>query len=694
MDSFNWSFSGSNDRIEFNDAAVSSYWDPSTCWGFQPINTFQDDGIPPPSLASYVTSPQTGCSDQSKRLDRDYVEANFFSGSIFDYINQVLMQDDLDYKTCMIQDSTLHATEQSLYEILNEKYPSSPNQPLSHEETSSSSEGSSTNCCGNSTCCCINANNSVESGLIGDIRKYKPSHVCNPVNWTEEGKTILKNENCGMLDFENGFAPPVTTGWVLKGKDPPEKDDGGNLLETLTRGRKTLHHGENDLDDGRSNKQLAISADDSVIHEMFDKVLSLCSKNGSDALPTEQKDESQQNELVSGSICEIALSKKGVKKRQAVDMRTLLLRCMQSVADSDHQNANKLLKQIRLRSSPLGDGTQRLAHYFANGLEARLLGAGRSKDKALADKSTADADGMKVYKLYLSTIPFLGTSYFFTAQAIMELVEKADTVHIIHFGILCGVQWPPLIQCLSTRPGGSPKLRVTGIDFPQAGFRPAARVEETGRRLAKYCEMFNVPFEYNGVVAEKWETVSIDDLKIKKDEVLVVNCLYQFMYLLDDTILEHSPRDAVLNLIKRINPDLFLHGVVNGAYNSPFFVSRFRQALFYFSTLFDMFDANVPRENQVRISFEKNIWGKEILNIIACEGLERVERPETYKQWQMRTMRAGFRQLPLNQKIIKEIKDKVNSWYHKDFFVDEASEWLLKGWRGRVIFALSCWKPM
>ena len=81
------------------------------------------------------------------------------------------------------------------------------------------------------------------------------------------------------------------------------------------------------------------------------------------------------------------------------------------------------------------------------------------------------------------------------------------------------------------------------------------------------------------------------------------------------------------------------------------------------------------------------------MNVIACEGSERIERPETYKQWQVRNLRAGFRPLPLNREIVNMAKDRVKSSYHKDFLIDEDGEWLLQGWKGRILFALSSWKP-
>ena len=68
------------------------------------------------------------------------------------------------------------------------------------------------------------------------------------------------------------------------------------------------------------------------------------------------------------------------------------------------------------------------------------------------------------------------------------------------------------------RPGGPPKLRITGIELPQRSFRTAEQVEETGRRLAIYCERFKVPFVYNAIVTKNWEMIKIGDLKLQRNE--------------------------------------------------------------------------------------------------------------------------------------------------------------------------------
>jgi hypothetical protein len=98
------------------------------------------------------------------------------------------------------------------------------------------------------------------------------------------------------------------------------------------------------------------------------------------------------------------------------------------------------------------------------------------------------------------------------------------------------------------------------------------------------------------------------DLKIFIDEMVIVDCLYLFRYLFDETMVSSSPRETVLKLIKRIKPNTFIHRISNGSYNSPYFISRFQEALYYFSVVFDMFEANARREDEDMMVFERNIW--------------------------------------------------------------------------------------
>ncbi|KAK7404565.1 hypothetical protein VNO78_05517 [Psophocarpus tetragonolobus] len=675
--------------------------------------------------------------------DSPFDEADF-SATVLRYINQMLMEEDLEAKPCMFHDSlALQAAEKSFSEVIHETYPSS--SILNYHNVDSPDDSSFS---GTTT----TTGNSVESHWNNvDVIDYKPSilqttfptdfvfqasSIQSSMNTTsnfaptnseflasyaagflDSGSTNLFSKSESVLQFEKGVEEankflPKGNPLVIDFENPafrsvaPQQVEikaEGDEVSAESRGRK--NHGredeEADLQDGRSNKQSAVYIDEGEISELLDKVL-LGGRWGNESaplcmcfhdLPNGSSSSAQQKlEETNKSGGGKSRVKKEGNKKGVVDLRTLLILCAQAVSSDDRVTANELLKQIRQHASPLGDGTQRLAHCFANALEARLAGTGSQIYTALSHKRTSAADMVKAYQMYISACPFKKLSFIFANHTILQLAKEVETLHIIDFGIRYGFQWPALIYRLSKFPSGPPKLRITGIELPQPGFRPTERVQETGLRLKRYCDLFNVPFEFNAI-AQKWETIKIEDLKIKENELLVVNCMFRFQNLLDETIVLNSPRDAVLKLIRKANPAIFIHATVNGSYNAPFFVTRFREALFHYSTMFDVLDTNVGREDKMRLMFEREFFGRQVMNIIACEGCERVERPETYKQWQARNMRAGFRQLPLDKQLINKLRCKLKDVYHSDFMLLEDGNYMLQSWKGRVVYASSCWVP-
>jgi hypothetical protein len=193
------------------------------------------------------------------------------------------------------------------------------------------------------------------------------------------------------------------------------------------------------------------------------------------------------------------------------------------------------------------------------------------------------------------------------------------------------------------------------------------------------------------VLWPKWEMVGVDDLDIHPDEVLIVNSILHFGNLMDEGVDTSSPslRDVVLSSIRNMRPDVFILFVMNGTYSSPYFVPRFWEALFHYSTMFDMMDATTPRDSDLRVLVERDLFGHCAQNVIACEGLDRVERPETYKKWQLRNCRAGLRQLPLDPDIVMDVRGSIRDKFHKGFFTDVDLQWLLGGWKGRILYAMS-----
>ncbi|XP_047938540.1 scarecrow-like protein 30 [Salvia hispanica] len=585
------------------------------------------------------------------------VPGDYF-GNVFDYIKRMLMEeDDLDHRPCMFQDcSALQAAEKYFHDALSDRA-SAP--PLDF------------------------------TGSANFPPSSDPSTISCDLDWLTDSRAVVVDSN-------------------------PPHHDSANLHQFLQNSpdhaaagvRRT--RGDDNEDQERCSKQSAAGyAEESVQLDKYDKSL-LCPKlnphfydDSPPCLDDETSDDSdEESKKQYRKSKEVKRgrpkgSKKNRKVSQVVDLRTLLTRCAEAVSTYNTAAAQNLLNQIRQHSSPYGDPNERLAHCFANALEARMTGNGAALYTSSAAKSIPAAQLLKSYQSYVTACPFKRMSNIFANKSIAKISREANKLHIIDFGILYGFQWPCIIHGLSLKPGGPPLLKITGIDYPQPGFKPGERVEQTGRRLVQCCKRFNVPFEYKAI-AKRWDEVELEELDIHSDEMVVVNCLYRLRHTSDEESSAGvgSQRDAVLSLIKRINPVLFVHGVANGSYSASFFTTRFKEALFHYSSVFDMMEATLPREDPDRLMYEREVYGRDVMNVIACEGAERVERPDTYKQWQMRNQRAGFGVVALNREIVEEVRAKVRWGYHTDFLLEEDGGWLLQGWKGRVMYALSCWKPL
>ncbi|CAN6326753.1 unnamed protein product [Urochloa humidicola] len=386
--------------------------------------------------------------------------------------------------------------------------------------------------------------------------------------------------------------------------------------------------------------------------------------------------------------------RKGSRKVVAnvVDIRTMLILCAQAVAANDHMRARELLNQVKQHASETGDVTQRLALCFSKGLEARLLGMGSQVWQLLMADRLSRIEFLKAHNLYTAACSFNKVGLLFCIMTILRAVLGKRRLHIVDYGMRYGFHWGDMLRLLASREGGPPMVKITAIGHAHVrSCCSTEQIEETGRRLSKCAGELGVPFNFYAI-RKKWEEISIEDLNMDAEEVLIVNDYINFNTLMDESICfdDPSPKDIVLHNIRKIRPDVFIQSIINKSYGSSY-LSRFRETLFYYTAIFDMFDATIPRESKLRVLLEQELFGRSALNVIACEGEEMMERPEKYKQWHARNQRAGLRQLPLEASIVEVLKDKVMKCHHKDFLICEDGQWLLQGWMGRILFAQSTW---
>lgn len=140
------------------------------------------------------------------------------------------------------------------------------------------------------------------------------------------------------------------------------------------------------------------------------------------------------------------------------------------------------------------------------------------------------------------------------------------------------------------------------------------------------------------------------------------------------------------------NVQLFVMVGMHGGHNAPFFMTRFRESVKHYSAIYEGLDISMPRDDPDRVIVEREIFGSQILNIVACEGQARVERAEPYRQWQNRFQRAGFTQLPILDTVFNKMKAMMGA-FHKDYGVGRDDGWFLMGIRNQIVKFCSAWEP-
>ncbi|KAI5056776.1 hypothetical protein GOP47_0028594 [Adiantum capillus-veneris] len=366
---------------------------------------------------------------------------------------------------------------------------------------------------------------------------------------------------------------------------------------------------------------------------------------------------------------------------------------------NDTNAAKAVAWKVKQQTSPDGNGEERLAHYFVKALYARFAGTGWSLYRGHLDQHRPSLTQILEAKMkYISSCPFTQASHLFSNETILRVAKGASTLVIMEHQ-MTGIQYPSLFEKLVALPGGPPKVSLIALVVPHYSTLPAqtdaifAALEETGRRLAKCAASFKVPFQFTpwvGMSGKIHPQVFVSSKRLPGEVFVAISTSF-LRFVMDDIL---DPRPIRLKGFKRLCdtcPDVFIQGGVSGAYSSPFYSARFKEALFHFTCVFDVLDTFMGRGNQDRLVFESEVLGKAILNVVACEGLLVSARVEKYKQWQAVLEEAGMQQLALNANTTHQVEGLLKSW-HKDYMIAEDRQHLLLGWRGRTLYALSTWR--
>ncbi|KAF8408620.1 hypothetical protein HHK36_004683 [Tetracentron sinense] len=385
--------------------------------------------------------------------------------------------------------------------------------------------------------------------------------------------------------------------------------------------------------------------------------------------PVEQEDEPEEDIVMGGESTGLRLL-------------GLLLQCAEAVAMDNLNEASDLLPEISELSSPFGSSPERVAAYFAEALQARIISSCLGTYGPLNLKALTQAQNQRIchaLQSYNSISPLIKFSHFTANQAIFQALEGEDRVHVIDLDIMQGLQWPGLFHILASRSRKVRSVRITGVGSS------IELLEATGRRLSDFASSLGLPFEFHPLEGKVGNITDLSQLAPRQNEATVVHWMHHCLYDITGSDL------GTLRLLKLLKPKLITI-VEQDLSHGGSFLGRFVEALHYYSALFDALGDGLGGDSLERHQVEQQLFGSEIRNIVAVGGPKRTGEVKV-ERWGDELRRIGFRLVSLSGNPAAQASLLLGMFPWKGYTLVEENGCLKLGWKDLSLLTASAWQP-
>ncbi|KAJ8765476.1 hypothetical protein K2173_014598 [Erythroxylum novogranatense] len=408
-------------------------------------------------------------------------------------------------------------------------------------------------------------------------------------------------------------------------------------------------------------------------------------------------------------------------------MEQLLVHCANAIENNDATLAQQILWVLNNIAPPDGDSNQRLTCAFLRALIARAAKSGTCKLLAAMANAhlTIDTHKFSVIDLasFVDLTPWHRFGFTAANSAILEAVEGYSVVHIVDLSLTRCMQIPTLIDAIANRFEIPPLIKLTVVgateDIPPIIDVP---YEELGSKLINFARSRHVTMEFRVVSSSCADGFSslIEQLRVQhlvyaeSGEALVINCHMLLHYIPEETIhgipstnsniysfessssscpslSMSSVRAMLLKSIRSLDPTIVLLVDEDADLTSNNLVCRLRSAFNYLWIPYDTVDTFLPKGSKQRQWYEADICWK-IENVIAHEGLQRVERLEPKNKWVQRMRNANFRGISFSEDAFSEVKTMLDE-HAAGWGLKKEEDDLVLTWKGHNVVFATAWIP-
>ncbi|PPD99621.1 hypothetical protein GOBAR_DD03333 [Gossypium barbadense] len=359
---------------------------------------------------------------------------------------------------------------------------------------------------------------------------------------------------------------------------------------------------------------------------------------------------------ISGIDHPFSLSFSGFSDRETrdIELAALLLAATEKVGYQQYESASRLLKQCDYMSSKTGNPVQRVVYYFSEALREKIeRETGRSSSKSLKWKPLCnydtDDDSLEPYCI--------------------------------------GMPWSfPFWSALASR---QHEYRLELLKITAVATEAKDLIDGTGKRLSSFAQSLGVPFAFKVVMVSDMLDLKEDFFELDAEETIVAYAAFAFRSMLATP----NRIENIMKVLRVMNPCLMVVTEVEANHNSPIFVNRFIEVLFYFSAYFDCIATCMEQDSKNREILESVFFGDGIRNMVAAEGTDRKVRNVKFDVWRAFFVRYGMEEAELS----------MSSKYQADLILktfacgtcctlDMNGKCLLVGWKGTPMHSISVWK--
>ncbi|MED6134348.1 hypothetical protein PIB30_036201 [Stylosanthes scabra] len=323
------------------------------------------------------------------------------------------------------------------------------------------------------------------------------------------------------------------------------------------------------------------------------------------------------------------------EENKDIDLAQLLLASADKIGSQQFERANSLLLQCQWSSSNAGNTVQRFVFHFSSALRERLnreiggIALQRNSQMELIEALLMDHNSAITCH---QKLPFNQVIQFVGVQAIVDHVASKTKIHLIDLALGYGLMATVLIQALAERNEKPVELlKITAV-----GYGSKSVLDEAGRRLVSFAKSLNLRILFKTVFVEDIRELREDDFEIESDEGVAVYS----PKILRTLVSSPDSLDNLMRVIRKIKPAIMLVNEIEANHNSPLFVNRFIESLFYLSAYFDYLGTCLGRDNESRMRMEA-IVSEGIRNNVSLDDKEREIRNVKIDVW--RRFFARFR---------------------------------------------------